>query len=90
MKQVEALLTLLLLGAVLASAVALVWARHEARVQFVRLTQLQSRRDDLNVEFGRLELEQATWADPSRIEKVARGELGMVNPQPADIQLIRP
>lgn len=90
MRPVEALILMILLMAVLASAVALVWARHEARAQFIQLTQLQTERDNLNVEFGRLELEQATWADPARIERVARTQLDMVNPEPADIQLIRP
>lgn len=80
---------LLLLGAVLVSAIAVVWVRHEARAQFIELTQLQSQRDDLNVNFGRLELEQATWADPARIDRVAREQLHMVLPKPADIQLIR-
>ncbi len=80
---------LVLLTAVLASAIAVVWVRHEARAQFVELTQLQNQRDDLNVDFGRLELEQATWADPARIDRVARSQLGMVHPQAKDIELIR-
>ncbi len=77
-----------LLVLVLVSAIAVIWARHENRVLFVQLTQLQSRRDALNVEFGRLELEKATWADPARIEYVARKQLGMVRPTPADTRLI--
>jgi len=72
----------------LVSAISVVWARHENRVLFVQLTQLQARRDALNVEFGRLELEKATWADPSRIESIARKQMGMVNPPAADIRLI--
>ncbi|HET8897350.1 MAG TPA: cell division protein FtsL [Rhodanobacteraceae bacterium] len=79
----------LLLLAVLASAIAVVWARHESRVLFVKLTHLQNQRDGLNVEFGRLELEQATWAEPGRIEQVARGKLGMIDPPPNAIGLIR-
>jgi cell division protein FtsL len=79
----------LLLLAVLVSAIAVVWARQASRELFVRLTQLQAQRDQLNVEFGRLELEQATWAEPTRIEAVARGKLGMINPPPGQIELIR-
>nr|WP_206064198.1 cell division protein FtsL [Oleiagrimonas sp. C23AA] len=78
-----------LLLAVLGSAIGVVWVRHESRVLFIRLTELQNRRDSLNVEFGRLELEQATWADPSRIDRVARDQLHMVDPKPGDIELIR-
>lgn len=80
---------LVLLVAVLVSAIGVVWVRHEARTLFVQLTQLQNTRDSLNVEYGRLELEQSTWADPERIDRVARGQLGMVHPQPSDIELIR-
>ncbi|KGI77062.1 cell division protein FtsL [Oleiagrimonas soli] len=83
------LLLPMLLALVLISAIAVVWARHENRVLFVQLTKLQTQRDALNVEFGRLELEKATWADPSRIETIARGQMGMVNPTAADTRLIR-
>ncbi|RAP59523.1 cell division protein FtsL [Oleiagrimonas sp. MCCC 1A03011] len=83
------LLLPILLALVLISAIAVVWARHENRVLFVQLTKLQSQRDALNVEFGRLELEKATWAEPSRIETIARSKMGMVNPTAADTRLIR-
>jgi cell division protein FtsL len=78
-----------LLLAMLTSAIAVVWSRNESRELFMRLTVLQNQRDALNVEFGRLELEQATWADPARIEQVARRQLGMINPLPQDIRVIR-
>jgi cell division protein FtsL len=58
-------------------------------VLFVELTRLQNQRDELNVEYGRLELEQATWAEPRRIDQEARSKLGMVTPRPQDIQLVR-
>lgn len=78
-----------LLCLVLLTALGVVWTRHESRVLFVQLTSLQNQRDDLNVEYGRLELEQATWAEPRRIDEEARAKLGMVAPAPADIQLVR-
>ncbi|MGN6740209.1 cell division protein FtsL [Dyella sp.] len=78
-----------LLCLVLITALGVVWTRHESRVLFVQLTSLQNQRDDLNVEYGRLELEQATWAEPRRIDEEARSKLGMVAPAPADIQLVR-
>jgi cell division protein FtsL len=79
----------ILLLAVLASAIGVVWTRHESRVLFVDLTRLQNQRDELNVEYGRLELEQATWAEPRRIDEESRSKLGMVTPRPQDIQLVR-
>jgi len=89
MKGAWLLLDGVLMIAMLTSAIAVVWSRNESRELFMRLTTLQNQRDALNVEFGRLELEQATWADPARIEQVARQKLGMINPPPQDIRVIR-
>jgi cell division protein FtsL len=89
MKVIGALAIAVLLLAVMASAIAVVWARHQGRVSFVELTRLQNQRDALNVDFGRLELEQATWAAPGRVEQIARSQLGMINPAPAQVEIIR-
>jgi cell division protein FtsL len=88
MKTIGALAVGVLLLAVVASGIAVVWARHQDRAAFVQLSKLQSQRDTLNVEFGRLELEQATWASPSRIEQIARGQLGMISPPAASVEMI--
>ncbi|WP_189339740.1 cell division protein FtsL [Rhodanobacter denitrificans] len=84
-----ALCLMLLLVAALASALGVVWTRHESRVLFVNLTALQNQRDELNIEYGKLELEQATYAEPRRIDDEARQKLGMVDPRPQDIRLLR-
>ncbi|GAA0887815.1 cell division protein FtsL [Rhodanobacter soli] len=89
MKAIGALCLLTLLVAVLASALGVVWTRHESRVLFVNLTALQNQRDELNIEYGKLELEQATYAEPRRIDDEARQKLGMVDPRPQDIRLLR-
>ncbi|HEY8328933.1 MAG TPA: cell division protein FtsL [Rhodanobacter sp.] len=89
MKALGALCLLTLLVAVLASALGVVWTRHESRVLFVNLTALQNQRDELNIEYGKLELEQATYAEPRRIDDEARQKLGMVDPRPQDIRLLR-
>lgn len=78
-----------LLLAVIASAVAVVHTRHQHRQLFVELTQLEAQRDELNIEFGRLQLEQATWGETFRIERVAREQLGMRSPQPEEIRVVR-
>ena len=89
MKALGGMALVILLLAVLVSAIGVVWTRHESRVLFVELTRLQNQRDELNIEYGRLELEQATWAEPRRIDQEARSKLGMVTPKPQDIQLVR-
>ncbi|MBB6186497.1 cell division protein FtsL [Rhodanobacter sp. MP7CTX1] len=88
MKVIGALFMLMMLAAVLASALGVVWTRHESRVLFVSLTALQNQRDDLNIEYGKLELEQATYAEPRHIDDEARQRLGMLEPTPQDIRLL--
>lgn len=80
---------LLLLAAVVASAIGVVYARQESRSMFVELTRLIAERDDLNFEYGRLELEQATAAEANRIEQIARTRFGMISPQPATTVVIK-
>jgi cell division protein FtsL len=72
------------------TAVGVVDARHQHRQLFVQLTRLERERDELNVDFGRLQLEQATWAEANRIDLIARTKLGMKFPESADIVVIRP
>ena len=79
-----------LIAANVASAIGVVYARHEHRLQFVALDKLTRARDELNIEFGRLQLEQATWAESNRIDQVARNRLRMVFPQTDEIVVIRP
>jgi cell division protein FtsL len=47
-------------------------------------------RDELNVEFGRLQLEQATVAESTRIDAIARIRLGMKSPEADDVVVVRP
>jgi cell division protein FtsL len=79
-----------LLAAVVVSAVGVVQARHEHRQSFVELSALERERDELNIEFGRLQLEQATWADTHRIERIARSQLGMKYPDAAELRVLTP
>lgn len=83
------LLTVLAVANVVA-ALVVVHARHQHRQLFVQLSKLEKARDDLNIEFGRLQLEQATWAESNRIDQVARDRLGMKFPEGAETVVIRP
>ena len=83
-------LVALLVLANVASAIGVVFARHEHRQLFIQLTALEKARDELNIEFGRLQLEQATWAESNRIDQVAREKLGMKFPESSDIVVGRP
>jgi len=70
------------------SAIALVYTKHEARKLFVELEQLTTERDELNIEWGQLQIEQSTWATHARIERVALDELALLRPKSTDIYLI--
>ena len=83
------LLFLLSLG-VLGSGIAVVYARQQHRQAYVELTRLENERDELNMEFSRLQLEQATWAESNRIDQVARTRLGMKFPETGEIVVVRP
>jgi len=73
----------------IATALLVVRDRHEHRLAFIALTRLEKARDDLNIEFGRLQLEQATWAESNRVDQVARARLGMVFPRAEDVVVLR-
>jgi len=76
--------------ALLASAVALVYGKHRHRALFVELQSLESERDMLDVEWGKLQLEQSTWATHERIESIARERLGLRIPPTNEIVLVTP
>jgi cell division protein FtsL len=71
------LIAALLAVAVTASALAVVYSQHRARSLFVELQRLERERAELDTEWGRLELEQSTWATHGRIERIARERLDM-------------
>ncbi len=80
---------LILLGtAVFFSAIKVVIARHDTRKLFVEIQKLEKGRDSLNEEWGRLQLEQSTWATDARIESVSKTELHMIEPKTRSVTLI--
>jgi len=79
----------ILLGATLVTAIGVVYARQQSRLAFGELTRLGNERDDINFEFGRLQLEQATWAENNRVDQIARGKLGMISPKAAETIVIK-
>jgi cell division protein FtsL len=74
---------------VLASAVAVIYARHQARNLFNHLEQLNAERDALDMEWGRLQLEQSAWSSDAFVENVANAKLQMTIPQTRDVRIVR-
>jgi cell division protein FtsL len=81
-------LNLLLLLVLVVCALGLVTSQHKARKLFSELERAQARARDLEVEFGKLQLEASTWALHARIERVATGTLGMRTPDPHQVRVI--
>lgn len=75
--------------AVLATATAVIYARHQSRDLFVRLERLNADRDALEMEWGRLQLEQSAWSSHAFVERVANARMNMGLPAPADVRIVR-
>ena len=84
-------IAVLLLGAlVLASALAVVYVKYQTRVLFAELQALQADADEMNIEWGQLQLEQSTKLTHGQVEYLARKRLGMVMPSSEQVVVIRP
>lgn len=83
------ILAALLVILVMSSAIAVIYAKHRNRMLYVQLTRLQQQQDELNVDWGRLQLEQSTWATHGRIENIARSKLGMRNVDYSDVVIVK-
>jgi cell division protein FtsL len=82
-------LQLLLLAVLIACALGVVTSQHRARKLFVELQKEKDRAQQMEVEWGQLQLEQSTWAMPARVEKIASVKLQMQLPKSSQIQFIR-
>lgn len=83
------LLLVSLLVAIVISAVAVIFSAYEYRLLFHEHQQLIQQRDDYQVEWGQLLLEQSAWAANNRVENQAREKLEMLVPEPDVIEVIR-
>jgi cell division protein FtsL len=76
--------------AALGSAAAAVYVKHRSREMFVELERLDTRRDNLEIEWGQLQLEQSAWSMHAFVERVASAKLHMAMPPPKEIEIIAP
>jgi cell division protein FtsL len=74
----------------LGSAAGAIYCKHRARQMFVELEQLNGRRDNLEIEWGQLQLEQSAWSTQAFVERVATTKLHMAMPPPKEIQVVAP
>ena len=81
-------LNIVLLGAIVLSALALVTSQHQSRKLYNELQLEQAAAKRFEEEIARLQVEQSTWSTPSRIERVARDRLGMRAPEVARTRVL--
>ncbi|WP_416884968.1 cell division protein FtsL [Marinospirillum sp.] len=82
-------LVVLLLLLLLASAQAVIHWTHASRGLQVRMQILHAERDALQVEWGRLLLEESTLVSPARLEQQAAQQLRLRFPERAEVHIKR-
>ncbi len=78
-----------LLFIAIACALGVVTSQHKARKLFIELQNEKERAQQMEVEWGKLQIEQSTLVMPARVEKLARQQLQMQIPPSDQIRYIR-
>jgi cell division protein FtsL len=78
-----------LAAGIIVSALAVVYMRQLSREAFVELQVLSAEHDALNIEWGKLLLEQGAFSSHPRIENDAREKLDMGMPDPEQLVVVR-
>lgn len=79
----------LLLPLLLCFVFANIHSTHSCRALYAKLQTLESDKWYLQEDYGRLVLEQSTWASHQRVEKVARADLHMQAPELAHFKVVQ-
>jgi cell division protein FtsL len=76
---------LLLSVLVTSSAMTVIYVKHESRMLFAELRQLQKQQDRQIIQWGRLQLQNSTLITQANVETMARKKLDMVLPESVQI-----
>ncbi|MDH4234519.1 MAG: cell division protein FtsL [Gallionella sp.] len=82
-------LNALLLLMVVVCALGVVTSQHKTRKLYLELQREKDLAQQMDVEWGQLQLEQSTWAAPARVEKIAAQQLQMQLPGIGEVQFVR-
>ncbi len=77
---------MLLIVLVTGSAMTVIYVKHESRVLFSELRQLQKQQDEIVIQWSRLQIQNSTLITQANVESMARKKLGMILPE--DIQIV--
>jgi cell division protein FtsL len=84
----QVVVMLLLVFLIMVSGMSVAFVKYESRRLFTEMEKLRTYRDELVVEWGRLQIELATWAEHGRVEELAINKLQMHVPSETDIRVI--
>lgn len=79
---------LVLISALLVSALSIVYVANTSRNLNASVQQTLTERNQLHVQWGQLLLEKSTWVAPARVQHVAEDEMGMVVPNSASVVIV--
>ncbi|MDO8329999.1 MAG: cell division protein FtsL [Fluviicoccus sp.] len=79
----------LLVVGLVGSAVGVAYSAHLARLKVQELQRLDEEKNNLDVEWGQLLLEQHAWGSYGRIGKLGAEELQMVPPPPESVVMVQ-
>ncbi|WP_058553833.1 cell division protein FtsL [Thiohalocapsa sp. ML1] len=74
--------------AVLVSGVAVIYVKYLTRQEFSALQQVRAARDSLDVEWGRLQIQEAALTSHTRVEDSARTRLDMIMPAGGEVRVV--
>jgi cell division protein FtsL len=80
--------TVLLIIAVLTSALSIVYVTNTSRSLNAGLQQTLADRDRIHIQWGRLLLEKSTWMVQARVQQIAEDQLQMVLPNSKSVVII--
>lgn len=76
---------MLLIVMVIGSAMTVIYVKHESRVLFSDLRQIQKLQDEQVIFWSRLQLQNSTLVTQANVESMARKKLNMVLPEQVQI-----
>ncbi|MFP6806869.1 MAG: cell division protein FtsL [Pseudomonadales bacterium] len=89
MSRLEHLAIVLIVSVFIGSSVGVIYSAHMTRALYSSMQSLQSKQDDLESEYEKLLLEQSAWAGYTRVDQIAREELGMTAPAAENLVVVR-
>lgn len=83
-------MTFMLILTIVISALSVITLSDSNRKMVGELSSLQQDRNIIQTEYGQLLLEKNTWAAPSRVERAAKQDDGLVFPNAQKVVIIHP